>query len=198
MAGFPLIVGAGVVLGIIFFSLGWSRAARFRSQRGKPPWAISPTGWGAIYVVLLPIGWLLYSFASRTTTVVDPSLANRGDSFIADTPEEREKLRRIAGELPLVRPPQPASRGWHSDPLRQRRFRFFDGQRWTREVTDDPARRVEAAVGDTKADMRRRLLSLPPPTDRGPSWHIDPLGTYRFRYYDGQEWTEEVRQARGS
>ena len=148
-------------------------------------------------MLLLPVGWLLYSFASRTTIVLDPSLVNRGDSVIADTPEDRERLRRIASELPLLRPPDPDSRGWHVDPLRQRRFRFYDGRRWTREVSDDPARRIAAAVGDGRADLRRRLLSLPPPAETGASWHIDPLGTYQFRYFDGREWTEQVRQARG-
>lgn len=178
------------------FLLGWSRAARYRAERGKAPWSISPAAWGALYALLLPFGWLLYSFALRTTRTVDPSLVNRPDSFVADTPEERDRLRRIASELPLLRPPQPNTRGWHPDPARQRRFRFYDGQRWTREVSDDPARRISEAVGDGKADLRRRLLSLPPPATNGPSWHIDPLGTYRFRYFDGEEWTEEVRQAR--
>lgn len=196
MAGLLLIVGAVTVLAALLFSLGWSRAARFRAQRGKAPWAINPVGWGAVYALLLPVGWLLYSLASRTTRVVDSSLVNRADSVIADTPEERERMRRIASELPLLRPPEANARGWHLDPLRQRRFRFYDGRHWTREVSDDPARRMAAAVGDATADMRRRLLSLPPPSQTGASWHIDPLGTYHFRYYDGREWTEEVRKTR--
>jgi hypothetical protein len=140
----------------------------------------------------------LYSAATRTTKLVDPSLAYKANTMIADTAEEREKLRRIASELPLMRPPQPATRGWHVDPARQRRFRFFDGQRWTREVTDDPAQRISAAVGDPKADLRRRLQALQPPRDTAASWHIDPLGTYHFRYFDGEEWTEEVHKQRRS
>ncbi|MGO9582155.1 MAG: DUF2510 domain-containing protein [Acidimicrobiales bacterium] len=191
-------IGAGVVVVALLFCWGWSRAARFRAERGKPPWAIPPAGWGVLYVALAPIGWILYSAASRTTQVVDPSLAHRPDVVIADTAEERDRLRRIAGELPLLRPPKPDSRGWHLDPLQQRRFRFYDGQRWTREVTEDPARRISAAAGDVNADMQRRLKALPPPPDTAASWHVDPLGTFRFRYFDGQAWTEEVRQARQS
>lgn len=189
-------IAAGVVVAGLLFCWGWTRAARFRSERGKPPWAIPPAGWGAMYVVLAPVGWILYSAASRTTKVVDPSLVHRPDAVIADTAEERAKLTRIVHELPLLRPPEPASRGWHLDPLRQRRFRFYDGQRWTREVTDDPALRISALVGDTNADLQRRLEALAPPGDRAASWHIDPLGTYRFRYYDGETWTEEVSQPR--
>jgi hypothetical protein len=140
----------------------------------------------------------LYSAATRTTKLVDPSLAYRADSVIADTAEEREKLRRIASELPLLRPPQPATRGWHLDPAHQRRFRYYDGQRWTREVSDDPALRVSTAVGDPQADLKRRLQALAPPRDTAASWHIDPLGSYHFRYFDGAEWTEQVQRQRRS
>ncbi|MGA3352490.1 MAG: DUF2510 domain-containing protein [Acidimicrobiales bacterium] len=191
------LIGAAVAVALLLFSWGWIRAARFRSERGKAPWAIPPAGWGAIYLVV-PVGLILYSAASRTTQVVDPSLAYRADTVIADTAEEREKLRRIASELPLLRPPQPDVRGWHIDPYRQRRFRFYDGQRWTREVTDDPALKMSVAVGDPKAELKRRLQALPPPAHKAASWHIDPLGTYHFRYFDGQEWTEEVHKERRS
>jgi len=148
-----------------------------------------------LYVVL-PVGWVLFAAASRTTQVVDISLAHRADAVIADTAEERARLRRIASELPLLRPPEPNARGWYLDPLGQRRFRFYDGRRWTREVTEDPALKVSTAVGDPKADLKRRLLAIPPPQGKSASWHIDPLGTYHFRYFDGQAWTEEVRRAR--
>jgi hypothetical protein len=186
------------IVAAVFFVWGWARAARFRAERGRPPWGISPAGWGAIHVVLLPVAWILYFGASRTTVVSDPSLAHREDTVIADTPEERAKLLKIAGELPLLRPPQPDTRGWHPDPLAQRDFRFFDGQLWTREVTDNPAQRIAAAVGDEKADLGRRLRTAPPPADASPSWHLDPLGEHHFRYFDGEAWTAEVREARSS
>jgi len=191
-------VGIGIAVAIVFFAWGWARAARFRSERGKPPWGIPPTGWGAIHVVLLPIGWIIYSAASRTTRVADFSLTHRSDTEIADTAEEREKLRRIRSELPLLRPPQPDSRGWHPDPLHQRGFRFFDGQGWTRDVTDDPAWKAAEAVGDARADLRRRLRALPPPPDLTPSWHVDPLGKGHYRYFDGWAWTDKVHEARSS
>jgi len=195
----PVEIGVlAAIVAAVFFAWGWTRAARFRAERGKPPWGIPPAGWGAIHVVLLPFAWILYFAASRTTTVPDPSLASRPDTVIADTPEEREKLLKIIGQLPLLRPPQPDTRGWHPDPLGQKDFRFFDGQRWGREVTDDPVRRVASAVGDTKADLQRRLRGLPPPSDVAPSWHLDPLGEHHFRFFDGQGWTEEVREARSS
>ena len=104
----PVVVIAAVA--VVFFAWGWARAARFRAERGKAPWTIPPTGWGAIHVVLLPVGWLIYWAASRTTRVADFSLTHRPDTAIGDTAEEREKLRRIGFELPLLRPPQPASR----------------------------------------------------------------------------------------
>jgi len=188
----------GVAVAVVFFAWGWARAARFRAERGKAPWTIPPAGWGAIHVVLLPVGWLIYSAASRTTRVADFSLTHRSDTTIADTAEEREKLRRIRFELPLLRPPQPASRGWHPDPLHQRAFRFFDGKQWTRDVMDDPARKAAAAVGDPRADLRRRLRALPPPSDPTPSWHVDPLGHGHYRYFDGWGWTDKVHRARSS
>jgi hypothetical protein len=191
-------IGVGIVAAVVFFAWGWARAARFRSERGKPPWAIPPTVWGAIHVVLLPIGWLMYWAASRTTRVADFSLTHRSNTTIADTAEDREKLRRIHFELPLLRPPEQNSRGWHPDPLHQRGFRFFDGQRWTRDVTDDPARKAAEAVGDARADLRRRLRALPPPPDLAPSWHVDPLGKGHYRYFDGWAWTDKVHGARSS
>jgi uncharacterized protein DUF2510 len=191
------IVVLAVVVAGAFFALGWTRAARYRAERGRPPWGISPEGWGALFVVL-PVGWVLYSAASRTTAVSDPTLAHRPVSVIADTPEEREKLMKIVGQLPLLPPPQPDQRGWHPDPLSQKDFRFFDGQHWTREVTDNPAQRVAAVVGDERADLERRLRALPPPADNAASWHLDPLGEHHFRYFDGQAWTTEVRETRSS
>lgn len=188
-------IGVGCLFAVLFFFWGWTAAARFRAERGRSPWAIPPGVWGALYVVL-PVGWVLFAAASRTTQVVDISLAHRADAVIADTAEERARLRRIASELPLLRPPEPNARGWYLDPLGQRRFRFYDGRRWTREVTEDPALKVSTAVGDPKADLKRRLLAIPPPQGKSASWHIDPLGTYHFRYFDGQAWTEEVRRAR--
>lgn len=191
-------LAVAVLVAIVLFAWGWARAARFRSERGKPPWAIPPLGWGAMYVVLLPIAWILYWTAARTTTVTDLSLRHRFDTSIADTAEERERSRRILFELPLLRPPESASRGWHRDPLSQRRFRYFDGERWTREVTDDPVGRAAHAVGDLKADLRRRLRALPPPADPTPSWHVDPLGNRHYRYYDGASWTDDAHEARSS
>jgi|GEM_PF-1346693 hypothetical protein len=188
----------GIVVAVVFFAWGWARAARFRAETGKPPWTIPPAGWGAIHVVLLPIGWLIFSAASRTTRVADFSLTHRSSTAIADTAEEREKLRRIRFELPLLRSPQPDSRGWHPDPLHQRAFRFYDGKQWTRDVIDDPARRAAEAVGDPRADLRRRLRALPPPSDATPSWHVDPLGHGHYRYFDGSRWTDKVHQARSS
>ena len=87
MADLPLIIAAAAVVVILMFSLGWSRAARFRSGHGKAPWTINPAGWGLIYALLLPVGWLLYSFASRTTVVVDPSLVNRGTASSPTPPK---------------------------------------------------------------------------------------------------------------
>jgi len=120
-------IAVGIVVAVVFFAWGWARAARFRSERGKSPWAIPPTVWGAIHVVALPVGWLIYAAASRTTKVPDFSLTHRPDSANADTAEERARLRNVGRELPLLRPPQPETRGWHADPLEQRSFRFFDG-----------------------------------------------------------------------
>ena len=191
-------IAVGIVVAVVFFAWGWARAARFRSERGKSPWAIPPTVWGAIHVVALPVGWLIYAAASRTTKVPDFSLTHRPDSANADTAEERARLRNVGRELPLLRPPQPETRGWHADPLEQRSFRFFDGKRWTRDVSDDPTGKAARAIGDPRADLRRRLRGLPPPADPTPSWHIDPLSRGNYRYFDGLAWTDKVHGARSS
>lgn len=191
------IVVFAAVAAIVFFALGWTRAARYRSEKGKPPWGLSPTGWGILYIAL-PVGLVLFSAATRTTAVSDPTLVHRPATVIADTAEEREKLLRIVGQLPLLPPPEPAARGWHADPLNQKAFRYFDGEQWTREVTDNHAQRVAAVVGNERADLERRLRALPAPADTSASWHLDPLGEHPFRYYDGQRWTTEVREARFS
>ena len=160
----PLAVAVAVA--VVFFAWGWARAARFLAERGKPPWSIPPTVWGAIHVALLPIGWLVFWAASRTTRVADFSLTYRPNTSAADTAEEREKLRRIRFELPLLRPPQPASRGWHPDPLHQRNFRFFDGKQWTRDVSDDPAQEGGRVSGRSAAPTSAGDFGpCPPPAD---------------------------------
>ena len=56
----PLGVGVVVaVVAVVFYAWGWARAARFRSERGKAPWAIPPTGWGALHVLLAPVAWIV-------------------------------------------------------------------------------------------------------------------------------------------
>ena len=131
-------VAVGVLVAVVFFAWGWARAARYRSERGKPPWAIPPTGWGAIYVALLPVGWIIYSAARER----QGSRISRSPTGLTSRSPTRPKSARSSEgsrfELPLLRPPQPASRGWHADPLHQRGFRFFDGKCWTRDVTTIP------------------------------------------------------------
>ncbi|MGD1011788.1 MAG: DUF2510 domain-containing protein [Acidimicrobiales bacterium] len=178
------------------FALGWAQAVRFRAQHRKSAWGISPLGWGVVCILLPFLGLAVFFAASRTTRTADPSLVHRSGVVVADTAEEREKITKLQSELPLLRPPHPATRDWHPDPLHQKAFRFFDGKNWTREVVDDPRRRKAEMVGDLKADLRRRLKALPRPADTTPSWHVDPLGENHYRYFDGEVWTEQVRQSR--
>jgi Protein of unknown function (DUF2510) len=187
-----------VALAVLLFVLGFLRALKYRSTHGRPPWGINPLGWGALHATLMPIGLLMYSAASRSTRAGDSSLTHRPDSVHADTPEQREAARAVLWQLPLLPAPEPAVRGWYADPLGMARFRFFDGEQWTREVATDPADRAAAAVGDRKADLERRLRALPRPSDATPSWRVDPLGENYFRFFDGERWTEEVRGKRTS
>lgn len=140
-AGWIALVAVGVV---VFFSWGWVRASRFTAEHGRSPWGLSPVVWGIVHVVLFPIAWILYFGARRSTRIADSSLTSVPDAVYADTAEEREALLAIVRRLPLLPPPQPARRGWFPDPLGQAAYRFFDGQRWGREVSDEPA--VEPVV----------------------------------------------------
>ena len=181
-------IGAGVAVAVALYCWGWTRAARYRSEHGKAPWSIPPLAWGALYVIF-PVGIVLSFAASRTTIVVDPSLAHREDALIADTAEERERLRKITMELPLLRPPQPDTRGWHLDPAGQRRFRYYDGRRWTRRRERRPRtsnlgrrRRRESGSASTAA------IALGPEGQGGlvahrPARHL-PLPLLRRRELD--------------
>ena len=46
------IVVFAVIVAAVFFVWGWTRAARYRAEKGKAPWGVSPAGWGVIHVVL--------------------------------------------------------------------------------------------------------------------------------------------------
>jgi len=183
----------GCIVAVIFFAWGWFRAARFRTMHARSPWGIHPIGWGLIHVFLFPIAWIMYFGAQRFTRIPDASLASSADAVIADTAEDREQLLAIVARLPTLAPPSPATRGWHPDPLAQRKLRYFDSQKWTRDVTDEPVLAQLDAVGDPHEDLRRRLRALAPPSEGGASWHIDPLAEAGFRYFDGEHWTEDIR-----
>jgi Protein of unknown function (DUF2510) len=43
--------------------------------------------------------------------------------------------------------------------------------------------------GDARAALEHRLALEPPPADRAPAWHPDPLGGPFERLWDGEEWT---------
>ena len=128
-----------VVVLVAAFVWGWARASSFRAEHARSPWGIPPIGWGVIHVVLLPVAWILYFGARRSTRVADSSLASVPDAIYADTPEQRAELAAYAARLPSLPAPVPSRHGWHADPLGQAAYRFFDGQRWAREVTDEPS-----------------------------------------------------------
>ncbi len=154
----PVWIAALCVVAVSFFMWGWARATRFRSEHGRSPWGISPIGWGVIHVVLLPIAWILFFGARRSTRVGDSSLTHVPDAVYGDTSDERLAELSIVHQLALVPPPQPAGRGWHLDPMHQAAYRFFDGQHWSREVSDAPAVEPAADAARPAADAHH-----PPP-----------------------------------
>lgn len=40
-----------------------------------------------------------------------------------------------------------------------------------------------------------KLASAPPPDDRSPAWHRDPLGVGFWRWWDGEQWTDRIAES---
>jgi hypothetical protein len=129
----------------------------------------------------------------------------------APTPEQFQER----GHLP------PA--GWYPDPLGEAGTRYWDGARWTQQVKDtkeiqqslpaagwypdphgagsrywDGAQWTDEVRGAQALPARTAGLREPErPNPSGPlpaaGWYPDPLGEVEARYWDGTQWTQDVR-----
>lgn len=68
---------------------------------------------------------------------------------------------------------------WAADPFARHEHRFFDGKRWTRNVSD-------AGV------VSRDEPGFAPPISEAADWYPDPTSRAEHRFYDGRRWTNQV------
>jgi hypothetical protein len=54
---------------------------------------------------------------------------------------------------------------------------------------------MPAVVGDSSS---KSLTETPAPADPAPNWHADPLGSGRWRWWNGTEWTHRVSDGQES
>ncbi len=81
-----------------------------------------------------------------------------------------DKSRRRLAVRASHRQSTPA--GWHSDPLHDGGFRFWDGNGWTEQRLDhDPGQ-------------------IPTPGESPAGWYFDPLKVDTYRRWNGADWTD--------
>lgn len=90
-----------------------------------------------------------------------------------DTPSE--------GHEPLA---SSVSSGWYQDPSKRHELRYFDGQIWTPQVSDNGTTSLD--------DMGSTSGPLP-----AAGWYQDPSGKYQSRFWDSTRWTEHVADETG-
>ena len=82
--------------------------------------------------------------------------------------------------------------GWYPDPSGRHSARWWDGQTWTNDVRDQPPPTPAQAGQPTEGPSGQ------PGSDAGqrgptPGWYPDPSGRHSARWWDGQTWTNDVR-----
>lgn len=76
-----------------------------------------------------------------------------------------------------------APAAWHPDPSGRHELRYWDGARWTDNVSTRGLQSIEPIHTATPA---------PASVHAPPGWYPDPYGQHELRYWDGGRWTDHV------
>ncbi|MDO8361455.1 MAG: DUF2510 domain-containing protein, partial [Actinomycetota bacterium] len=76
---------------------------------------------------------------------------------------------------------------WHPDPLRRYQHRYWDGRRWTAQVSNN-------GVAGTDPYGNKGTPFAPPGNNPAATaaWYLDPAGRHEHRYWNGRKWTAQV------
>jgi len=124
-----------------------------KRSRGTSPWGFHPLGWGVIGLLLGIFGLLLELIAEFTTRrkLTKLPTPSTGSNFVgmpmapppmAPPPMAPPPMAPPPGAATgrVISPPDTATQvsfvaGWYSDPSGRHELRYWDGQRWTANVS---------------------------------------------------------------
>jgi hypothetical protein len=126
---------AQLVLAVLFGVAGWHHARHLERKYGSRAWGLDPVVWGVITGISLLLGAILLAVAERQLKKA-PAPAQVIPGFVpmqATAPVEQvlEPVAAVPSPVPAAGPPA----GWHPDPSGKFHHRWWDGQRWTADVS---------------------------------------------------------------
>lgn len=79
-----------------------------------------------------------------------------------------------------------APAGWYKNPAGKEALRWWDGQRWTNNVTDDASKATQLATEGDASPAATEDAFQPA------GWYPDPKGEADMRWWDGAQWLDET------
>jgi hypothetical protein len=126
---------AQLVLAVLFGVAGWHHARHLERKYGSPAWGMPSWLWGVITGFSLLLGVILLAVAERglKKAPVPPQVIPGFVPMQATAPVQPvlEPVAAVPAPVPAAGPPA----GWHPDPSGKFHHRWWDGQRWTADVS---------------------------------------------------------------
>jgi hypothetical protein len=150
-----------LVLGVLFGLAGWQYAIHLEHKYGVPAWGLPSWAWGLITGFSLLLGAVLMAVAERALAK-EPEDAPLGlEAYAAEhaaavaaaaaaapvavqgfpvVPAQAVAQEPVPVPVPVAAVPAPVPAagppaGWHPDPSGKYQHRWWDGQRWTADVS---------------------------------------------------------------
>ncbi len=130
-----------LALPFITFSVMYREAVSFKNKNGAWPWSISALVWGLIGFFSLIVGVVLLLIATKTTK---PLAGYKNLDQMGYT--SSGAMNPYAGQnfQPVLAQWSGAGPNWYADPSRKHQLRYFDGVRWTENVSDNGFQSIDA------------------------------------------------------
>lgn len=79
-----------------------------------------------------------------------------------------------------------APAGWYKNPAGKEMLRWWDGQRWTNNVTNDTSKATQLAAEENTSPAATEEAFQPA------GWYPDPQGEADMRWWNGAQWLDET------
>lgn len=145
---------AQLVLVVLFGAAGWHHARSLEKKYGSRAWGMDAWLWGVITGLSLLVGVILMALAERALKKAPlqaplgipgyapayPVVPAQATAPVEAAPVEAVLTPVAAVPAPIAAVPAPAApaappAGWHPDPSGKFDHRWWDGQRWTANVS---------------------------------------------------------------